>query len=143
MPAYSHLIGINDAFPDPDMLPVRTYLCVDAATWRTLALHPAPLPPQLGVVMHQNATGGGIYGPPSPTHLTHDEQRTLMTLCIIACVMGGGDTMGGLRILIASCNKSPIPSLLLLPAPLLLSPPPRSAPQTYAAYVWWAAAPRV
>jgi hypothetical protein len=27
---------------------------------------------------------GGIMGPPSPTHLTRDEQTTLMTLAIIS-----------------------------------------------------------
>ena len=53
------LIGQNDAFADLDMLP-------------------------LGVVYHQDAGGkGGIYGPPSPTHLTHDERTTLMTLALI------------------------------------------------------------
>ena len=58
LPPYAHLIGVNDVAPSPDMLP-------------------------LGVVMHQNVSGG-IYGPPSPTHLTRDEQITLMTLCVIA-----------------------------------------------------------
>jgi len=59
MAPYAPLIGQNDAFADLDMLP-------------------------LGVVYHQDAGGkGGIYGPPSPTHLTHDEQTTLMTLALI------------------------------------------------------------
>jgi hypothetical protein len=58
MPQYAPLTGQNNAFADLDMLP-------------------------LGVVYHQNATGGGIYGPPSPTHLTRDEQTTLMTLAIV------------------------------------------------------------
>ena len=31
-----------------------------------------------GLQFHQNAGGGGIYGPVSPSHLTHDEQTTLM-----------------------------------------------------------------
>jgi len=58
MPQYAPLLGQNGAFADMDMLP-------------------------LGVVYHQNAGGGGgIYGPPSPTHLTRDEQTTLMTLAI-------------------------------------------------------------
>jgi hypothetical protein len=58
MAPYAPLIGQNNAFADLDMLP-------------------------LGVVYHQNAGGGGIYGPPSPTHLTRDEQTTLMTLALI------------------------------------------------------------
>ena len=59
MPQYAPLAGQNGAFPDLDMLP-------------------------LGVVFHQDAGGkGGIYGPPSPTHLTRDEQTTLMTLAIV------------------------------------------------------------
>ena len=58
MAPYAPLIGQNSAFADLDMLP-------------------------LGVVFHQDAGGGGIYGPPSPTHLTHDEQTMLMTLAII------------------------------------------------------------
>jgi hypothetical protein len=57
---YAPLIGQNGAFADLDMLP-------------------------LGVVYHMVAGGaGGIMGPPSPTHLTRDEQTTLMTLAIIS-----------------------------------------------------------
>ena len=60
MANYAPLIGQNGAFADLDMLP-------------------------LGVVYHMVAGGaGGIMGPPSPTHLTRDEQTTLMTLAIIS-----------------------------------------------------------
>jgi len=60
MAQYAPVIGVNGAFADLDMLP-------------------------LGVVYHQDAGGaGGIYGPPSMTHLTHDEQLTLMTLALIS-----------------------------------------------------------
>ena len=60
MAQYAPVIGVNDAYADLDMLP-------------------------LGVVYHMDAGGaGGIYGPPSPTHLTHDEQLTLMTLALIS-----------------------------------------------------------
>jgi len=57
---YAPIIGQNGAFADLDMLP-------------------------LGIVYHMDAGGkNGIYGPPSPTHLTHDEQTTLMTLAIVS-----------------------------------------------------------
>ena len=57
---FAPLIGQQDAFADLDMLP-------------------------LGVVYHMVAGGaGGQIGPPSPTHLTRDEQTTLMTLAIIS-----------------------------------------------------------
>ena len=59
MPQYASLIGLNGAFPDLDMLP-------------------------LGDVYHQDAGGGGIYGPPSPSHLSRNEQTTLMTLAAIS-----------------------------------------------------------
>ena len=58
MAAYAPLIGQNSAFADLDMLP-------------------------FGDVYHMDAGGSAIYGPPSPTHLTRDEQGTLMTLALI------------------------------------------------------------
>lgn len=68
MAEYAPLIGQNDAFADLDMLP-------------------------LGVVYHMDAGGAkGIYGPPSPTHLTRDEQQTLMTLALVTrapLILGG------------------------------------------------------
>ena len=57
---FAPIIGQNNAFADLDMLP-------------------------LGVVYHMNAGGaGGIFGPPSPTHLTRAEQTTLMTLALVS-----------------------------------------------------------
>jgi hypothetical protein len=53
---YYAVIGLNGSFPDADMLP-------------------------LGQVFHLNATSGGVpHGPASWTHLSHDEQSTLLTL---------------------------------------------------------------
>ena len=48
-----HTLGLNGTYPDLDMAP-------------------------LGVMLHNDA--GPIYGPPSPSHLTRDEQTTLVTL---------------------------------------------------------------
>ena len=63
---YAHLIGANNSFPDWDMLP-------------------------LGTMMHASKEKG-VYGPASPTFLTRDEQRTVMTLWSItrAPLMFGG-----------------------------------------------------
>lgn len=66
-PLYAPLIGVNGAFPDGDMLP-------------------------LGTIFHNDLPSGSIYGPPSPTHLTRDEQLTVMTLwCVTRAplILGG------------------------------------------------------
>jgi len=46
----------------------------------------------LGTIFHNDLPSGSIYGPPSPTHLTHDEQLTVMTLWCMArapLILGG------------------------------------------------------
>jgi hypothetical protein len=53
------LIGANGTYPDLDMLP-------------------------LGTCLHNDKDDGQVYGPPSPTHFTRDEQLLLMSLWCIA-----------------------------------------------------------
>lgn len=58
-PAYAPLIGNGQSFPDGDMLPI-------------------------GQIYHNDKNGSGVYGPPSPSHLSDDEQRLMLTLWCIA-----------------------------------------------------------
>ncbi len=53
--SYAHLIGVNDTFPDWDMLP-------------------------LGTMMHAEKSKG-VYGPASATRLTRDEQARAPPCC--------------------------------------------------------------
>jgi hypothetical protein len=62
--SYAHLIGVNDTFPDWDMLP-------------------------LGTMMHAEKSKG-VYGPASATRLTRDEQaRARAVLRRRRCILHG------------------------------------------------------